>query len=77
MLNIKRALSGFLVFAMILSSLLGINIQAYASPDVPDRMPQNVEYTPVTADSVTINWSAVDGAEGYNIYRRDAKVSTA
>ena len=40
-------------------------------------MPQNVEYTPVTADSVTINWSAVDGAEGYNIYRRDAKVSTA
>jgi hypothetical protein len=76
MLNKKRALSGFLVLAMMLSSLLGMNIQAYAAPDVPG-MPQNVEYTPVTANSVTINWSAVEGAEGYNIYRRDAIVSTA
>ena len=44
---------------------------------VAPAMPLNVLYTPITEDSVTITWNAVDGADGYNIYRRDSKTSTA
>lgn len=76
MLTRKRALPALLVLAMLFSSLLGITAQAVGAPAAPGT-PQNVEYTPITAESVTVDWDAVDGAEGYNIYRRDAKDSAA
>ncbi len=48
-------------------------------PEIPSApaMPANVEYSPVTEDSVTIKWDAVDGADGYHIYRRDSKGGSA
>lgn len=77
MLARKGTLRGLLVVAvMLLSWLVAANIPANAAVNAPG-VPQNVEYSPITTDSVTINWSPVDGAEGYNIYRRDAKASTA
>lgn len=76
MLTRKRALPALLVLVMLFASLLGVTTQAVGAPDAPGT-PQNVEYGPITAESVTIEWDAVDGAEGYHVYRRDAKADDA
>lgn len=76
MLTRQRALPVLLAFALLLSSLLGAQPQAFGAPETPG-VPQNVEYSPVTTESVTIDWDPVEGADGYNVYRRDAKVSTS
>jgi hypothetical protein len=82
MLRIRRSLSGWLVLLMVLSLLPGMPIAALADMESDEPLPvpgipQKIEYSPVTASSVTINWEPVEGAEGYHIYRRDARRSTA
>ena len=67
----KKAVSILVLLCMILS-LFTMQVGAAGEPAVP----QNILFTPVTTDSVTITWSASEGATGYNIYRREAGKGT-
>lgn len=55
MLTRTRVLPRLIVIAMLLSSFIGLGSQAHAVPEVPGT-PQNVEYSPITTESVTIEW---------------------
>lgn len=41
-------------------------------PKAPPAAPERVNVTP-RADGVLVEWSGVEGATGYNVYRRDSK----
>ena len=72
----KIILSLMLLFDMLLSVFTLNAFAAKASASAPP-MPTGVIYTPITADSVTIQWDPMAGADSYNVYRRDSKSSTA
>jgi len=52
-----------------------VHVSAFGRPEgadpLPFGMPQNVIYSPVTEDSVTIQWEQME-ADGFHIYRRHA-----
>uniref|UniRef100_A0A7S4IR61 Fibronectin type-III domain-containing protein n=1 Tax=Vannella robusta TaxID=1487602 RepID=A0A7S4IR61_9EUKA len=52
-----------------------VSVQTPGNPP-PLSAPQNLQVTGVTATSVSLSWSAVSGADGYNVYRYDMKVNT-
>ena len=69
----RKLLAGLLTLVMILSLIPMFAIAEEVGLQNVPAMPLNVEYSPITTESVTIRWNPVAGADGYNIYRRDAK----
>ena len=71
---LRKAAALALVLVMCLTSFDLAFVSA--ASDEPLKTPTGILFTPVTEDSVTINWDAVPEADYYNIYRRDSGKST-